>query len=101
MDSPMDVLDPVFPLQVRAARALLGWTQKQLADRAGVSELFINRLERGDRLGHARKLADLRAALLEANVSFFASETEFGVSLKGDAAQQARQEWSVRRSKEA
>ena len=95
----MDVLDPVFPLQVRAARALLGWSQKELAERAGVSEPFINRLERGERLGHADKLFDLRSALLQANVSFFSTETEFGVRLGGQAASLARAEWRERREK--
>ena len=95
----MDVLDPVFPLQVRAARALLGWSQKELAERAGVSEPFINRLERGERLGHADKLFDLRSTLLQANVSFFSTETEFGVRLGGQAASLARAEWRERREK--
>ena len=95
----MDVLDPVFPLQVRAARALLGWSQKELAERAGVSEPFINRLERGERLGHADKLFDLRSTLLQANVSFISTETEFGVRLGGQAASLARAEWRERREK--
>lgn len=95
----MDVLDPVFPLQVRAARALLGWSQKELAERAGVSEPFINRLERGERLGHAAKLAALRDALLEAEVGFFSGETEFGVSLRGGAALEKRVEWRSHRGR--
>lgn len=33
--------------QIRAARALLGWTQQQLADSAIVSVNAVNRLERG------------------------------------------------------
>jgi len=95
----MDVLDPVFPLQVRAARALLGWSQKELAERAGVSEPFVNRLERGERLGHADKLFELRSALLQADVSFFSREAEFGVLLGGQTACLARAEWQGHREK--
>ena len=95
----MDVLDPVFPLQVRAARALLGWSQKELAERAGVSEPFVNRLERGERLGHADKLFDLRSALLRAQVNFFSTDAEFGVLLSGQAASLAREEWRGHREK--
>lgn len=93
----MDVLDPMFPLQVRAARSLLGWSQRELAERAGVSEPFINRLERGERLGHASKLAALRDVLLKADISFFSTDTEFGVSLGGKGAVQARQQWTALR----
>lgn len=93
----MDVLDPVFPLQVRAARTLLGWSQRELAERAGVSEPFINRLERGRRLGHAQKLAALRDALLRANVSFFSAEHSFGVVLGGSAAELTRRQWAALR----
>ncbi len=33
------------PSQIRAARALLGWTQKQLAEAVGVSTMTIKRAE--------------------------------------------------------
>ncbi len=36
----------VFGQQIRAARALLGWEQKQLASAAGVSVETVRRLER-------------------------------------------------------
>jgi len=71
-----------------------------LAERAGVSEPFVNRLERGERLGHAGKLSMLRDALLQANVGFFTTETEFGVSLHGTSASEIRAEWRGRRDKQ-
>lgn len=86
----MDVLDPVFPIQVRAARALLGWTQKQLAFNAGVSEPFINRLERAERLGHVSKLRQLRDALDRAGVEFDTTDDGFGVMLRGPKAEERR-----------
>ena len=93
----MDVLDPVFPVQVRAARALLGWTQKELARRATVSEPFINRLERGDRLGHAAQLTLLRDALREAGIECVATADEVTVTLRGAFAQQLRRDWQAKR----
>ena len=44
----MDFLHPSFMRQVKAARALLGWSQKELAEHSGVSLSTLNRLERGD-----------------------------------------------------
>ena len=94
----MDILDPLFPLQVRAARALLGWTQKDLSNRAGVSELFVNRLERGERITHAHKLGALRDALLHAQVRFFSSDKEIGVAVEGEAASVLLLEWKGKRT---
>lgn len=88
----IDVLDPVFPIQVRAARGLLGWTQKELASFAGLSEPFVNRLERGERLGRPRQLRQLRQALVSAGVYCYATEDSFGVELRGEAAAQRRRQ---------
>ena len=35
-------------LQIRAARALLGWSQQRLADEAGLSAITVKRLEASD-----------------------------------------------------
>ena len=35
------------PAQIRAARALLGWKQIDLAERSGLSEISIKNIERG------------------------------------------------------
>jgi len=35
----------VYAAQVRAARALLGWSQGDLAERAGISKQTVNRFE--------------------------------------------------------
>ena len=34
-----------YPVQIRAARALLGWSQSELAQRAGVGLATLQRLE--------------------------------------------------------
>ena len=41
-------------LQIRAARALLGWSQQRLADEAGVSAITVKRLEASDETFQAR-----------------------------------------------
>ena len=38
----------VHAAQVRAARALLGWSQGDLAERAGISKQAVNRIESGN-----------------------------------------------------
>jgi len=38
----------VYAAQVRAARALLGWSQGDLAERAGISKQTVNRIESGN-----------------------------------------------------
>ena len=41
-------------LQIRAARALLGWSQNKLADEAGLSVITVKRLEASDEQFQAR-----------------------------------------------
>ena len=41
-------------LQIRAARALLGWSQQRLADEAGLSAITVKRLETSDETLQAR-----------------------------------------------
>lgn len=58
--------------QVKAARALLGWSQHDLAEASGVSYPTVARLEREEgHLGGRRATADaIRAALEAAGVVF-------------------------------
>ncbi|MBR1215265.1 helix-turn-helix domain-containing protein [Bradyrhizobium sp. JYMT SZCCT0180] len=58
--------------QIKAARALLAWSQADLADRSGVSEPTVARLEAADgEIGGREDTAQkLRAAIEEAGVEF-------------------------------
>ena len=58
--------------QVRAARALLRWEQKDLADASGISLPSIKRLEtqRGRLAAQDRTAKAIRSALEEAGVTF-------------------------------
>ena len=60
--------------QVKAARALLGWTQSDLATRSGISAPTIKRLEAsdGDLNGRAATAEAIRDALEAAGVQFIA-----------------------------
>lgn len=58
------------PEQCRAARALMNWTQPQLAEAAGVSPSTLRDFESGKRTPIANNLAAIRAALESAGVTF-------------------------------
>jgi predicted transcriptional regulator len=60
--------------QIKAARALVGWSQDDLADKAGISVPTIKRLEaaEGDIGGRAETRAALVVALEKAGVEFIA-----------------------------
>jgi predicted transcriptional regulator len=64
-------------LQIRAGRALLGWSQLMLADRAGVSPITIKRLEAsGDGFdARYRTVVQVKQALEDAGVVFL-SDTD-------------------------
>ena len=95
----MDYRDPVFPLQLRAFRALLDFSQGQLAELAGVSETLIYRLEKGERLGQVKKLEQLERALFQLGATFRFDGQSFGLDLGGSHAHRLIQEWKeVRRA---
>ena len=90
----MDPLDPLFPHLLRTARTLLGWDQTELSVYSGVSRAFISRLERGERLGQARKLIQLRDALRNAGVAFEVADGLLEVRLEGQRAREVQQRHS-------
>lgn len=58
------------PSQSRAARALINWSQPQLADASGASVSTIRDFETGKRSPIANSLKAIRAALEAAGVEF-------------------------------
>ena len=66
--------------QIRAARALLAWSQSDLADRAGISLPTIKRLEAGGNAvsGTTRTNARVRAAAEEAGIVFIEDDADGG-----------------------
>lgn len=59
--------------QIRAARALLGWSQQELADRAIISLNALNRLERGEVDPRVSTLMAVHKALTGAGVEFLSA----------------------------
>jgi len=59
---------------VKAARALLGWSQSELANQSGVSDPTVKRLEAadGELGGRLSTVEAIRAALENAGVEFIA-----------------------------
>jgi predicted transcriptional regulator len=69
--------------QIRAARALLGWSQQQLADKAIVSLNALARLEKGIVDSRVSTVLSVQKALTKAGVEFLAADQEGeGVRLK-------------------
>ena len=73
--------DELFAAQVRAGRALLNWSQHELATRAEVSRSALARIESGSR--DARTVRAVKKKLEEGGIVFLAPDAEgFGVRLK-------------------
>lgn len=56
--------------QIRAARALIGWSQGDLAEQADLSQTGIARIENGTNKPNSQTLAKIQAAFDKANVEF-------------------------------
>lgn len=74
--------------QSRAARALLGWTQETLADRAVVSLTALKRLESGQRAVYESTEDRVRRTLEAAGIVFLSSDQGEGVMLVRSAIPQ-------------
>jgi predicted transcriptional regulator len=66
----------VTPREVRAARAFLGWTRQQLADRAIVALNTVIRLEQGVVDSRSSTLESVRRALEAAGIEFLSLREE-------------------------
>ena len=69
--------------QIRAARALLRWSARELARKSGVHITTVQRMERGDGpvSGTVQTLAKVERALEDAGVEFTAQNGSPGVRL--------------------
>jgi transcriptional regulator with XRE-family HTH domain len=74
----------LIPQQIRAARALLGWSQGQLAAAAGVGEMTVKRFEadKGEVSGTISSLQRIRTALEHAGIEFIDATQEKGSGVR-------------------
>jgi transcriptional regulator with XRE-family HTH domain len=80
------IFNPHFLRQLRAARALLGWTQKELAEHSGVSLSTLNRFERESGAPNLTSLRQIFQSFQKAGVVFAQPEDgSIGVFLAPDA----------------
>jgi transcriptional regulator with XRE-family HTH domain len=73
---------PITPEQCRAARALLDWTQEDLAGRAGVSRSTVRGFENGQHELHRASAAVIREALARAGVILIDRDDEAGPGVR-------------------
>lgn len=60
----------ITPAQIRAARALIGWKQSDLASASGISEISIKNIERGATDPRSSTLGAIQASFEKAGVVF-------------------------------
>ena len=65
----------VYAAQVRAARALLGWSQGELAERAGISKQSVNRIESSNMDARMTTVSALGEAFRSAGVEMCEDHT--------------------------
>ncbi len=70
--------------QIRAARALLGWRQEQLAKASGVGVATIQRLEnsKGPLGGYVSTVTRIQSALERAGIQFINQDASGGIGLR-------------------
>ncbi len=72
----------ITPRQIRSARALLAWTQKDLAQKCGLSTGGINRLEKEVSDPRSSTLRVIQTALEQEGIVFIHDEVFEGVKLR-------------------
>lgn len=77
----------ITPRQIRAARALLDWSQQELADKAIVSLNAVTRLEKAKVDSRSSTVTAIEKALAKAGIEFLAADQKGeGVRLKNPKA---------------
>ena len=68
----------LLPNQIKSARALLGWSQQDLANRGKIAASTVADFERGERTPVANNLAAMRTTLEQAGIVFMAGSAIMG-----------------------
>jgi transcriptional regulator with XRE-family HTH domain len=74
----------IFPVQIRAARNLLGLSQEDLAKRASIAVVTLKRLEaaRTEIRGSAQTMARIQQALESAGIIFIDQDAQAGPGVR-------------------
>jgi len=80
-------LDMVNGRLIKAARSLLGWDQRELAEKAGVAVRSISAFEDGSRQPIKRVREAVGCALEDAGIVFIQEGAIIGIVLRADAEQ--------------
>jgi transcriptional regulator with XRE-family HTH domain len=91
-----------YSAQIRAARALLGWSQGQLARQAGIGLATLQRIEQTDGVvkGNFSTVLKIQKAFEEAGIRFMEDDSgEIGVRLKKETGPGVRRRKAPQREK--
>jgi transcriptional regulator with XRE-family HTH domain len=72
----------ITPQQCRAARALLGWTQLTLADKAKIGVVTLRQFELGANMPRRATIHVIERALSEAGVHFIQEDEAGGAGIR-------------------
>ena len=72
----------ISPRQSKAARALLGWTQLKLAEKAGITLDTVKRFERAMSDTRGKAMIKMEAALRQAGIKLLSPEGGEGEGLR-------------------
>lgn len=74
----------IFGRQVRAARVLLGWSQNDLASRAGIGVATLKRFEASEpkSYGHVNTASKIENALESGGIIFITEDEENGPGIR-------------------
>jgi predicted transcriptional regulator len=70
------------PQQLRAARALVGWSREELAEKSGVPEITTRQFELGKTDPRQTTVHKWRRALERAGVAFLDADDEWGPGVR-------------------
>ena len=74
----------LFGAQIRAARALLGWRQEELAKASGIGTATIQRIEKSDGPigGYVTTLMRIQSAFEKAGIQFLDDDSAGGIGVR-------------------
>lgn len=80
----MDRAETITARQIRAARAVLNWSQSELADRSGIARRTLTSIENGQVKPFIGSFRSIRAAFEEAGIRFVTANGQNGVLFSDD-----------------